>query len=77
VPSIGAWGTWVVVVGLVAALAAWAGLEWWRGLVAAALACLVVVLLLRVAVRRLGGVTGDVYGASIELALATLLLGLV
>jgi adenosylcobinamide-GDP ribazoletransferase len=36
---------------------------------------LVVVLLVRRAVRRLGGVTGDVFGAAVELALATTLLG--
>jgi adenosylcobinamide-GDP ribazoletransferase len=36
---------------------------------------LVVVMLVRRAVRRLGGVTGDVFGAAVELALATTLLG--
>lgn len=36
---------------------------------------LVVVLLVRRTVRRLGGVTGDVFGAAVELALATTLLG--
>lgn len=61
---------WVVV-------AALAGLVHpWRGPVTVVAAVLVVVVLVRRAVRRFGGVTGDVFGAAIELALATLLLGL-
>lgn len=47
----------------------------WSGLVAAALALLVVAALLQRVVRRLGGVTGDVLGAAVELALAALLVG--
>ncbi len=47
---------------------------WWRGLACAAAAVLAVGWLVHRAVRRLGGVTGDVYGASIEVALAVLLL---
>lgn len=43
------------------------------GVVAVLAATAVVVLLLRRAVTRLGGVTGDILGASVELALATLL----
>lgn len=64
-------------------LLAWAGLAAaatlvhpWRGPLAVGLAALVVVLLVARAVRRFGGVTGDVYGAAIELALATSLLAL-
>ncbi|MGZ6751921.1 MAG: adenosylcobinamide-GDP ribazoletransferase [Nocardioides sp.] len=44
-----------------------------RGVLAVVLAAIVVVVLVRRTVRRLGGVTGDVFGAAIELALATLL----
>ncbi|MCY1313698.1 hypothetical protein D9M70_642460 [compost metagenome] len=46
-----------------------------RGPVTVALAGLVVVALTMRAVRRFGGVTGDVFGAGIELALAVLLVG--
>lgn len=59
-----------------AALGAWAGLSWWRGALAAAVALAVVLVLLARTTRRFGGVTGDVFGASIELALAALLVGL-
>ena len=48
----------------------------WRGPLAVAAAALVVLLLTGRAARRFGGVTGDVFGAAIELALATLLIGL-
>jgi adenosylcobinamide-GDP ribazoletransferase len=47
-----------------------------RGPLAVTAAALVVVLLTWRCVRRFGGVTGDVYGAAIELALAALLVGL-
>lgn len=47
---------------------------WYRGPACAAGAVLAVGWLVLRAVRRLGGVTGDVYGASIEVALAVLLL---
>ena len=50
------------------------GEPWWRGLVSTLAAVVVVILVVRRAVRRLGGVTGDVFGASIELSLAVLLL---
>ncbi|WP_225869201.1 MULTISPECIES: adenosylcobinamide-GDP ribazoletransferase [unclassified Nocardioides] len=47
-----------------------------RGPVTVLVAGLVVAGLTRHAVRRFGGVTGDVFGASIEVALAVLLIGL-
>lgn len=68
--------SWLLATVLTAALVAWAGLDWWRGAVAVLLAGVVVAALLRRVVRRFGGVTGDVYGAAIELSLATLLVAL-
>jgi len=50
-----------------------AGLPWWQGPVAVLVAGLVVGALLRRCVNRLGGVTGDVLGACIEIALTGLL----
>ncbi|MDO3395532.1 adenosylcobinamide-GDP ribazoletransferase [Nocardioides cremeus] len=57
-------------VGLLAALVAG-----WGGVAGAGLALLVVGALVHRVVRRLGGVTGDVLGAAVELALAALLVG--
>jgi adenosylcobinamide-GDP ribazoletransferase len=74
VPLAGAVVSWTLAAALAAGVADWAGLAWWRALVAVAAAVLVVLVVVRVAVRRLGGVTGDVYGAAVELAVATLLL---
>ena len=48
-----------------------------RGPVTVVVAGLVVALLTRHCVRRFGGVTGDVFGASIEVAVAVVLGGLV
>jgi adenosylcobinamide-GDP ribazoletransferase len=58
----------VVVVGLVGVLAGLA--DGWRGIVGVAVAFAVSALVLLVCLRRLGGVTGDVLGACVELALA-------
>jgi len=67
--------TWAVVAAASVAVLDWAGLDWWRGLVVAAAGLLVGAAVTYRCVRRLGGVTGDVFGAAIELSLATMLLG--
>ncbi|WGL51276.1 adenosylcobinamide-GDP ribazoletransferase [Nocardioides sp. BP30] len=67
---------WLAGAAVLALAASAAGLDWWRGVVAVAAAALAVAVLVAHAVRRLGGVTGDVFGAAVELALAALLVGL-
>jgi adenosylcobinamide-GDP ribazoletransferase len=51
-----------------------AGGTWWQMLFGFAVAAAVVALLVVRAIRRLGGVTGDIHGAAIEICLAALLL---
>jgi len=73
VPVVVAAAIWGVLALLLAWLTSLAGLPWWRGPVAVVLAAVVVLGLVIRAIRRLGGVTGDVFGAAVELALAALL----
>lgn len=76
VPRWVASAVWALLAVALAAVGAWAGLPWWRGAVAAAVALVVVVAVVARAVRRLGGVTGDVFGAAVELACAAMLVAL-
>lgn len=48
--------------------------QWWRGPICAVVALLTIGLLVRRAAARLGGVTGDIFGACVEVSLAALLL---
>lgn len=66
---------WFVALGWLALAGLAALVDPVRGPVTIVLTALVVVLLVVRAVQRFGGVTGDVFGAAIELALAVLLLG--
>ncbi|MCR6488823.1 adenosylcobinamide-GDP ribazoletransferase [Amycolatopsis sp. OK19-0408] len=52
-------------------------LPWWRGPLAVALAYAAAGVLLRRCTKRLGGVTGDVLGAGVEVGVAAALLALV
>ncbi|RLV54945.1 adenosylcobinamide-GDP ribazoletransferase [Aeromicrobium phragmitis] len=65
---------WVVIaLGLCAGYAA-LGEPWWRGLATTGAALLVIAWILRRAISRFGGVVGDVFGATVEISLAVLLL---
>lgn len=68
--------SWLVALLVGGLVAQWAGAPWWRGCLAVAAALVVAVLVVRRCVTRLGGVTGDVFGAAVELSLATLLIAL-
>lgn len=67
---------WVVAAALLGFAAHWAGGAWWTGIVSAGLAVATLAVLVTHVRRRLGGLTGDVYGACIEVALTVLLVGL-
>ena len=65
--------TWLVVAVLCVDVLDWAGWPWWRGLVVAGAGLLVGAALTYRCVTRFGGVTGDVFGAAIEVTLAAML----
>lgn len=67
---------WLLIAAVLSALAGWAGLAWWRGALAVASAAVAAGVVVACAVRRLGGVTGDVFGAAVEVALAAALVAL-
>lgn len=76
VPRGAAAAVWVVAVLVLTAAGMSAQLPVWYGLVTAAVALVVLAALLRRACRRLGGVTGDVFGAAVELTFAALVVTL-
>lgn len=65
------WVSAAAIAGLVLTLL---GLPWQDPVIGFAIATVLVALLIRRAISRLGGLTGDIFGASIELTLAALLL---
>jgi adenosylcobinamide-GDP ribazoletransferase len=65
--------TWLVVTVLCIDVLDWAGWPWWRGLAVAGAGLLVGAALTYRCVTRFGGVTGDVFGAAIEVTLAAML----
>ncbi|MFT3873003.1 MAG: adenosylcobinamide-GDP ribazoletransferase [Nocardioides sp.] len=76
VPRIWVAAVWLVGAAVLSGAAGWSGVPWWHGAVAAALGLTAGAVVVRVAVRRLGGVTGDVFGAAVELSAAAILVGL-
>lgn len=73
-PALAATGGLVSALVLVGAVAM-IGRPWWIGVLAVLVGAAVGYGMVRLAVRRLGGITGDVLGAVVELTLAVLLLG--
>ena len=69
-------GMWVLGATLLTLAGRWSGLGWWHGATACIVALALVGMVVARAVRRLGGVTGDVFGATVELALAGLLVAM-
>lgn len=67
---------WLTCASLLSIVGAWSGLLWWRGALAGAMGLAVVAVVVVRAIGRLGGVTGDVFGAAIEVSLAALLVAL-
>ena len=65
---------WLAAAAVSAATLAWAGGTWWHVAIGFGVAATAVGLLVLRASRRLGGVTGDIFGAAIEITMAILLL---
>lgn len=76
VPAVAVIGLWLGGLAALSGAGAIAGHPWWQGLLVGALAGLAVLVVLRRCVSRVGGITGDVLGAVVEICLAVLLVGL-
>ncbi|MDP9823913.1 adenosylcobinamide-GDP ribazoletransferase [Nocardioides massiliensis] len=68
---------WLALLGVLTGALGALGLPWWHGVVAVAMSLVAAGLLLARVRRRFGGVTGDVFGAAIEIVLTVLLVVLV
>lgn len=66
--------SWLILTALMCGTFVLAGEPWWHAIACAAVALVVIALVIRRAINRLAGVTGDVFGACIELSLAAMLL---
>lgn len=68
VPVVVAGTVWLLVAGALVAVVQASGGAWWLGIVAALVGAGMAAQVIRTATRRLGGITGDVLGAAIEVA---------
>jgi len=73
VPRVVVLGEWVLGAAALCAVCLLAGQPWWQGAIAALAGVMVCCAWIAHCVRRFGGITGDVLGASIELTLAAIL----
>ncbi|MCD5351562.1 adenosylcobinamide-GDP ribazoletransferase [Kineosporia mesophila] len=70
--------TCLIVTALVTAWSGWAaGLTWWAGPVAVGATVVAAAVLVRRSTRRLGGITGDIIGAGVEIGTAVAALALI
>lgn len=74
VPAVAAVALWLVLAAAAVGAGLLTGQAWWLPLIGVGLALLAVWWLLARCVRRLGGITGDVLGALVEVAATVLLL---
>lgn len=74
VPRIIAFAVWAAIAAVISAVLDHTQMPWWHGTIGTIAAVTVVGALIGRSVKRFGGVTGDTFGAAIELALATLLI---
>lgn len=73
VPTWAAWGLWVVQAAALSVVAVLGRSPWWLGVLAAGAGAAMVLYVVAAARRRIGGITGDVLGAGVELAVAAVL----
>jgi adenosylcobinamide-GDP ribazoletransferase len=67
VPAVAAAAVWLAATAVLVGASAMLG-QWWLGLIAGAIALGAVLILIALAVNRLGGITGDILGAAVEIA---------
>jgi adenosylcobinamide-GDP ribazoletransferase len=65
---------WLLTTAVICAVLAWADWPWWHGLLVAGAGLVVGTALTYRCIQRFRGVTGDVFGAAIEVTLAAMLL---
>jgi adenosylcobinamide-GDP ribazoletransferase len=65
---------WVLTTSAITGVLAWSDWPWWHGLVVAGAGLVAGAALTHRCIQRFGGVTGDVFGAAIEVTLAAMLI---